>query len=216
MPPRRLTVRGSRCNQPGQGTAQIWVADATGRNSKSVTSMFAGVVGSPRWSPDGTQIAFDARVEGNPDIWVVSSHGGAPRRLTSEGAEDVSAGLVPRWQVGVFHVGSVPGHPEIWRTPAAGGTTAQQITRGGGFNPRLSEKGVVYCLKSRDQGELRRCPAEGGKEEPIDLGFKSRNFVVLNDGIYGLDGGEASPAGGSPATNVRPGRARFYRFRTRQ
>ena len=195
------------------GVAQIWVADGAGRNAQSVTSMFAGIVGSPRWSPDGTQIAFDARAEGNPDIWLVRP-GGEPRRLTNESSEDV----VPDWSpdgTWVYFTSDRTGRPEVWRTPAAGGT-AQQITREGGFNPRLSPNGVVYYLRSRDQGELRRCPAAGGKEEPIDPQFKSRNFVVLNDGIYGLDGGEASPAGGSPATNVRQGRARFYRFRTRR
>ncbi len=205
----RIAVASTR-----SGFAQIWVADAATRNARSVTSISAGIVGSPRWSPDGTQIAFDARVEGNPDIWVVSSQGGTPRRLTSESAEDV----VPDWSSDgkwVYFTSDRTGRLEVWRAPATGGT-AQQVTREGGFNARLSANGVVYYLKSRDRGELRRCPAAGGKEEPIDPEFRSRNFVVLSDGIYGLDGGEASPAGGSPATNVRPGRARFYRFRTRR
>ena len=203
----RLAVQSTRA-----GAAQIWVADAAGRQARSVTTMSAGIVGSPRWSPDGTQIAFDARVEGNPDIWVVSSQGGTPRRLTSDSAEDV----VPDWSPDgnwVYFTSGRTGRLEIWRTPAAGGS-AEQITRQGGFNARLSARDVYY-LKSQ-QGQLWRCPAVGGKEEAIDPDFKSRNFVVLSDGVYGLDGGEASPAGGSPATNVRPGRARFYRFRSRR
>jgi Tol biopolymer transport system component/tRNA A-37 threonylcarbamoyl transferase component Bud32 len=205
----RIAVASTR-----SGVAQIWVMDADGRNGRNVTSLVGGIVGSPRWSPDGTRISFDARVEGNPDIWVVSQQGGTPRRLTTESAEDV----VPDWSPDdqwVYFTSDRTGRQEVWRTPSTGGS-AEQVTRGGGFNARLGRDGFIYYLKSRDTGELRRCPAAGGREETLDTRFKSRNFVVLSDGIYGLDGGEASPAGGSPATNVRPGRARFYRFRTRR
>ena len=158
--------------------------------------MSAGIVGSPRWSPDGTQIAFDARVEGNPDIWVVSSQGGAPRRLTSESAEDVVPDWSPDGNWVYFTSGSYrpPGDLEgsrHWRHGAADHARRR-------FQRAASANASVYYLKSREQGELRRCPAAGGKEEPIDPEFKSRNFVVLSDGIYGLDGGEASQPGVLP------------------
>jgi Tol biopolymer transport system component len=193
-------------------TSQLWLVNASGENPKALTSLSGVMVGSPRWSPDGTQIAFDARVSGNPDVWVVPRDGGEPRQLTMDGSLDA----VPAWSRDgnwIYFSSDRTGRMEVWRIPSMGGT-ATQITREGGFNPHVSpDRTSVYYLKGRSEGELRRCPAAGGKEEIIAAEFKSRNFVVLQDGTYGLDTGVSSTPG-APATH--PGRARFYRFRTRK
>jgi Tol biopolymer transport system component len=174
--------------------------------------LFGPTVGTPQWSPDKSRIALDARVDGNPDIWVVAAAGGEPRRLTTESFEDI----VPDWSPDgqwIYFSSNRTGRLEVWRMPSTSGTP-EQITREGGFNPYLSADGafVVY-LKSRSEGELRRCPAGGGKEEIIAPEFKSRNFVVLSDGIYGVDAGVPATPG---AASTAPGRARFYRFRSRK
>jgi Tol biopolymer transport system component len=102
----------------------------------------------------------------------VSASGGEPRRLTTESSEDI----VPDWSPDgkwIYFSSNRTGRMELWRMPSTGGTT-EQITREGGFNPHLSVDGsfVVY-LRARDAGELRRCPADGGKEESIAPEFKS-------------------------------------------
>lgn len=38
--------------------------------------------GSPRWSPDGKQIAFDSRPNGHSQIMVVEVEVGRPKKLT--------------------------------------------------------------------------------------------------------------------------------------
>jgi Tol biopolymer transport system component len=143
---------------------------------------------------------------------VVPSGGGEARQLTKDGSLDV----VPVWspdEKWIYFTSDRTGRMEVWRIPSIGGT-AEQITREGGFNPHVSVDGTsVYYLKGRGVGELRRCPAAGGKEEIIAAEFKSRNFVVLQDGIYGLDTGVSSTPG---ALMTQPGKARFYRFRTRK
>src|SRR5439155_1020176 len=50
----------------------------------------------PAWSPDGTKIVFesDRGGRGNRDIWVMSSSGGAAKRLTRSRGWDVA----PDWQ----------------------------------------------------------------------------------------------------------------------
>jgi Tol biopolymer transport system component len=40
--------------------------------------------GEPNWSPDSRHIAFDTRVRGNADIFVISAEGSQPRALTTE------------------------------------------------------------------------------------------------------------------------------------
>ena len=70
------------------GNWEIWVCDSDGRNAAPLTSFNHLITGSPRWSRDGRQIVFDARVEDSADIYVVNIKGGAPRRLTTEPSED--------------------------------------------------------------------------------------------------------------------------------
>ena len=55
-------------------------SDADGNSPTQLTKLFGYTVGSPVWSPDGKRIAFDARVEGNPDIWVMNADGSQPQR----------------------------------------------------------------------------------------------------------------------------------------
>jgi Tol biopolymer transport system component len=53
------------------------------------------LVGSPAWSPDGTKIAFDGRVEsGNEDLCVVNADGSRFTRLTTDPARDYG----PAWK----------------------------------------------------------------------------------------------------------------------
>ena len=49
----------------------------------------------PTWSPDGSRITFFANDAGNFDVYVMSSSGAGPERLTSDPADDVSPGWSP-------------------------------------------------------------------------------------------------------------------------
>lgn len=43
----------------------------------------------PVWSPDGQKIAFASRREGSMDVWIMSSRGGTPTRVTNSGAGEI-------------------------------------------------------------------------------------------------------------------------------
>lgn len=49
------------------GARERWVANANGDDAQPVTSFNGPIVGTPRWSPDGRQLVFDARPDGNSD-----------------------------------------------------------------------------------------------------------------------------------------------------
>ena len=60
----------------------VWLAPLTGGRAWRLTDEGAPV-SYPRFSPDGTHIAFTSRASGGPEVWVADAHGAAaPRRLT--------------------------------------------------------------------------------------------------------------------------------------
>ncbi|WP_257667350.1 S41 family peptidase [Parapedobacter tibetensis] len=71
----------------------IWVADRNGSNARRLT-INPAVEQNPVFSPDGQQIAFTGNYDGNTDVYVVSIHGGEPRRLTHHPGADVVRGWI--------------------------------------------------------------------------------------------------------------------------
>jgi tricorn protease len=65
----------------------IWVAAEDGSGAQRVTDNLAREI-YPRFSPDGRWIAFSSNRYGNSDVFVVTSGGGAPRRLTFHSGND--------------------------------------------------------------------------------------------------------------------------------
>lgn len=65
----------------------IWVAPKTGGAAMRLSSP-KGEETFPRFSPDGSQIAFSGNYDGNLDIYVVPAVGGLPKRLTFHGDPD--------------------------------------------------------------------------------------------------------------------------------
>jgi Tol biopolymer transport system component/DNA-binding winged helix-turn-helix (wHTH) protein len=84
---RRIAFESSR-----SGNMEIWVCGRDGANPVQLTQLAGPPAGTPNWSPDESQIVFDARLPGSA-IFVIPSAGGSPRQLTSGGTED----LVPSW-----------------------------------------------------------------------------------------------------------------------
>lgn len=67
----------------------LWSAPAEGGDATRLTVSF-GACSFPRLSPDGEWIAFVSTDEGNPELYVMPSRGGEPKRLTFLGASFVS------------------------------------------------------------------------------------------------------------------------------
>ncbi|MBN2432497.1 MAG: S9 family peptidase [Acidobacteria bacterium] len=61
--------------------SDIWLVPLTGGEPRRLTTSPAGDH-SPRWSPDGRQLAFISSREGTADLWLIEPAGGEARRLT--------------------------------------------------------------------------------------------------------------------------------------
>ncbi|HEY2828539.1 MAG TPA: hypothetical protein VGJ88_00365 [Thermoanaerobaculia bacterium] len=73
---------------------QIWIV---GRDGGEARRLVAGSSreNHPRFSPDGSMVAFSGDYDGNLDVYVVPSAGGQPRRLTYHPSPDIVAGWTP-------------------------------------------------------------------------------------------------------------------------
>jgi tricorn protease len=67
----------------------LWSVAAGGGDAVRLTASF-GTCSFPRLSPDGGSIAFVSTDEGNPELYVMPTRGGEPRRLTFLGASMLS------------------------------------------------------------------------------------------------------------------------------
>jgi Tol biopolymer transport system component len=146
----------------------------------------ASINGDPNWSPDSRYIAFDTRVQGSADIFVIDAEGGRPRALTTEPSDDVTAS----WSIDghwVYFSSNRSGSMQIWKMPANGGQVVQ-VTKQGGFQARESVDGkFVFYLKDRSVPGIWRVPAEGGEEVLVLTHHKAglgRAWTVVDKGIY--------------------------------
>ncbi len=69
----------------------IWKAPLTGGEAVRLT-MHNGNESMPKFSPDGKWIAFTGEYDGNPDVYVMDTHGGHIKRLTFHPGYDLVVG----------------------------------------------------------------------------------------------------------------------------
>jgi len=72
----------------------IWIAPKSGGVATRLSSP-RGEESFPKFSPDGTWIAFSGNYDGNTDLYLMPASGGVPRRITHHGAPDRLVGWFP-------------------------------------------------------------------------------------------------------------------------
>jgi tricorn protease len=72
----------------------VWLVPKEGGTAVRLTSS-AGEESFPRFSPDGTRIAYSANYDGNVDVYVIPATGGEPVRLTHHPMPDRVVGWTP-------------------------------------------------------------------------------------------------------------------------
>jgi Tol biopolymer transport system component len=172
---------------------ELWVANGDGSRPRQATSFGeAGRMLAGSWSPDGARIVFDADIQGNTDLYVVSADGGTATRLTTNPRIET----LPEWSHDgswIYYASAAKGNEfNIWRMPAAGGT-AEQITTEGGYDPQESPDGKYlyyvdrwppYRDGSPIAGRLMRIPTGGGKPEVIRDNMLPFWWSVADNGLY--------------------------------
>jgi Tol biopolymer transport system component len=183
---RRIVFVSGRSGRP-----EIWLCDSDSSNPRQLTFFAGPEAGTPRWSPDSQQIAFDAEPEGHQNIYVVNAEGGRPSLLTSGSSHNVA----PSWSRDgrwIYFVSDRTGAWQVWKVAAAGGQ-AVQVTKQGGFAAFESLDGkTLYYAKGMTVSGIWEVPVVGGEETPVleQLGAGHWGYWDLAaDGIYFYDAG---------------------------
>ena len=161
----------------------IWICDANGANERHLGHLGGG---APRWSPDGRQVAFDAVVDGNEDIYVATLPEGRTHRLTTNTGQAV----LPTWSADgnwIYFSSPVKGRgPVIWKTRANGLGEPVKVTDGWVAQEAPDGRALyVTRFDSPPSPILWKKTLPDGPETPLISSLVDiRNFAVTQDGIY--------------------------------
>src|SRR6185312_14998847 len=79
----------------------LWVVPRAGGDARRLTST-PSEESDPRFSPDGSRIAYSANIAGNTDVYVIPVGGGEPTRLTYHPGADYVRSWTPDGKRVVF------------------------------------------------------------------------------------------------------------------
>ena len=172
---------------------EIWTCNVDGANRIQLTDLGAQVVGSPRWSPDGTHIAFDSDNNGKMEIFIVPARGGLTRRVTPESLKAV----LPSWSRDgqlIYFASIQTGDWQVWKVPSGGGP-AVQVTRHGGWEAFESVDGQwLYYTKDHRFRGVWRVPVGGGEESQMLKQGRAQAWAIVASGIYLSEDEASGPA----------------------
>jgi Tol biopolymer transport system component len=162
------------------GSRQLWTSGGNGENLVQVTANEAfRTVGRPRWSPDGSEIAFGAEptLGGDRDVFLVGSRGGVPRPLLRSPAHDMlpSFSRDGRW---IYFTSDRGGLFQVWKAPREG-DAAVAVTKAAGLAPVESADGkCIYYWNGSDRS-IWSVPSAGGAEAPVLSGINHFGWWTL-------------------------------------
>ena len=114
----------------------------------------------PRFSPDGTRIAFSANYDGNTDIYVIPTGGGMPVRVTNHGMPDRVLDWYPDGSKILFASSMESGRQrfsQFYSVPPAGGLPAKLPVPYGEFGVLSPDgKSIAYTPRSRAHRTWKR------------------------------------------------------------
>ncbi len=121
----------------------VWLAPFAGGRAQRLTSDHARVA-NPRFSPDGTRVAWTSSVAGEPDAYLLDRATGAVRRLTWFGGNCT----VVAWRDD-GHVVVASGHEEVM-SPLQRLSTCTRISAEV-FDSAFTIAATILSLSSRDK-----------------------------------------------------------------
>ncbi|MEQ9266481.1 MAG: winged helix-turn-helix domain-containing protein [Balneolaceae bacterium] len=167
------------------GSFEIWTSDQDGSNLQKLSDIGSSLTGMPAWSPAGDVIAFDSRINGTSDIFIIDDSGMGTYQLTKGSSNDMS----PTWSAdgsAIYFASDRSGSWELWKKPINGDNSVRVTTNGGYYGAESVDGQFLFFTKHRVAG-LWRLNLNSMEEELIIPELSSLdwgNWVVTENGIY--------------------------------
>jgi len=156
----------------------LWIAPRGGGNARVLVH---GIdrASDPVFSPDGSRVAYSARVNGNVDVYVIAVDGGEPKRLTWHPGDDKVVGWTPDGRRILFasRRESANWSSQLYTVPLDGGPqTALPFVRAesGGYSQDAAS--IAYTRFSQSQPDWHGY--RGGQTSPIWIAKLADSSVV--------------------------------------
>lgn len=148
---------------------RVWLIDSDGANATPVSE--SGIVMSPAWSPQGTQIAYSA-LRGSAWHIAVKELGGGTRSLSTTPGGLNSTPVFSRDGGAILYAHGEENGTDLYLAPASGAGPARRITVGRGSentSPTFSPDGRRIAFTSGRAGhpEVYISDADGTNAEPL-------------------------------------------------
>ncbi len=157
----------------------LWVAGTDGAGVRRLTS-HPGVESGPRFSPDGSLIAFTGRYEGNTDVYVVPAAGGVPRRLTYHPGTDTALGFTAVGRSVLFASAREVSNNRY--------TQLFSVPTGGGFPTRLKVPNASKAAISPDGKTIAYVPlAEQFAQWKHYRGGSTARILLFDDATHAVE-----------------------------
>ena len=182
----QIVFASNPANSTGFGE-EIWKSNIDGSDAVQLTPADQHA-GTPRWSPDGKVIAFDASPGFHTQIFVMDSDGRNRRAMLGGDTNYVT----PSWSHDsrfLYYSSNRTGSYQVWKREIATNIDTQ-ITHHGGLGPLESYDGKAIYYSKLDGAGVWEVSTGGGDEirliDPPHSGYWGY-FAVAESGIYVLD-----------------------------
>ncbi|MDB4582331.1 DUF5050 domain-containing protein, partial [Draconibacterium sp.] len=121
------------------------------------------------WSPDGTQMVFSSKRDGNSEIYIMDAYGNNPKRLTFNETPDYHQRWSPDSKQ-IIYVSNEDGNQEIYTMDLTGenksNLTNSEINE---MFPCWSPNGktIIYCQEENDGWKIYQMDRNGGNREKV-------------------------------------------------
>jgi len=140
------------CYAPAGGVVSAQICIYSTINNKLLAfPRWHGTNATPAWSPDGSKIMFMSSMYGDPELFVVDSNGGHPKRLTYAAGGNTSPAWNPKTGQQVVFVSGRGGLPQLFMMNADGTGTSKIDLADKGYviDPAWSPNGQLIAFSWR-------------------------------------------------------------------
>jgi TolB protein len=155
----------------GRPTKKIMAMDFDGAGMRAM-SRNRSINILPAWSPNGSKLAYTSFMRDNPDLYVVSSKGGRPKRISRARGMNTGASWSPDGSKFAITL-SKDGNPEIYVISATTGKVIKRLTRNRHIDtsPAWSPNGKeIAFLSDREGGpQIFVMNADGSNQRRVSM-----------------------------------------------